>query len=524
MANQTCNPSIITQALGITATGPRTVIVPADPIIWDAETSYEYLTLVASTDFGQAYISKRDVPAGTELTNTEYWVPAASYNAQLAAIQAQLSQLSEDNEEFKSEVTSAINSFGATGLASFDVVSGTIVMGFLSGRNLTCLKSIATLPAGNDFCAVFKYNGYYYFFSNSDYAYTKDFKSFATASHNIRGPYADNATPWGLTHVPGTNAIVFCAQYKDGTVGAWNGSPTYYCRPYSAKFAQEEDGTLTFSSVLQLQVTGFADTMSYIDPDCIRKADGTYALCFKNEITDEIAVFTSSTSGFVSGGLTTAVSTTTPIKGWEAGKLYEGNDGSLNAMVAMYNYGNYVSHVMFNDKGTALCENTGVAIFKNITGDNPTVEVVSCDNRVRHPAYLPVDGVMTSAQNFYSIPQSKKFNNCRFNVTPDITATVDAYLMSGLNLVLNGAAKLTVNVQNDYDSPRVIDDGVNETYLTMGTNNGAASLILTGKAVRADFANVNLLNATAEYKPKTVSPGGTITIKINGVEYPTFTL
>lgn len=96
MANQTCNPSILTQALGITATGPRTVIVPADPIIWDAETSYEYLTLVASTDFGQAYISKRDVPAGTELTNTEYWIPAASYNAQLAQIQKGMAQFNTD--------------------------------------------------------------------------------------------------------------------------------------------------------------------------------------------------------------------------------------------------------------------------------------------------------------------------------------------------------------------------------------------------------------------------------------------
>lgn len=104
MANQTCNPSILTQALGITATGPRTVIVPADPIIWDAETSYEYLTLVASTDFGQAYISKRDVPAGTELTNTEYWIPAASYNAQLAAIQAQLASLAPQIEQAANDV------------------------------------------------------------------------------------------------------------------------------------------------------------------------------------------------------------------------------------------------------------------------------------------------------------------------------------------------------------------------------------------------------------------------------------
>lgn len=106
MANQTCNPSILTQALGITATGPRTVIVPADPIIWDAETSYEYLTLVASTDFGQAYISKKDVPAGTALTDTEYWIPAASFNAQLAAIQGQLSTMGGEISDTSDAITS----------------------------------------------------------------------------------------------------------------------------------------------------------------------------------------------------------------------------------------------------------------------------------------------------------------------------------------------------------------------------------------------------------------------------------
>ena len=83
----TCDVNLVNSVLGIQQTGPRTVIVPADPIIWSAETSYEYLTLVASTDFGQAYVSKRDVPAGTPLTNTDYWIPAAQYNAQLAEIQ-----------------------------------------------------------------------------------------------------------------------------------------------------------------------------------------------------------------------------------------------------------------------------------------------------------------------------------------------------------------------------------------------------------------------------------------------------
>lgn len=113
MANQTCNPAIITEALGIQATGPRTVIVPADPIIWDAETSYEYLTLVASADFGQGYVSKKDVPSGTPLTDTEYWIPVASYNAQLAAIQEQLPVIQQqlgnkaDISYVDSQVTSA---------------------------------------------------------------------------------------------------------------------------------------------------------------------------------------------------------------------------------------------------------------------------------------------------------------------------------------------------------------------------------------------------------------------------------
>ena len=86
----TCDVNILTKALGIQQTGPRTVIVPADPIQWDASTSYEYLTIVTSSDFGQAYISKRDVPSGTPLTNTDYWIPAATFNAQLAAILKQL--------------------------------------------------------------------------------------------------------------------------------------------------------------------------------------------------------------------------------------------------------------------------------------------------------------------------------------------------------------------------------------------------------------------------------------------------
>lgn len=94
----TCDVNVIQNALGIQQIGPRTVIVPADPIIWDDSTSYEYLTLVASTDFGQSYISKRDVPAGTPLTNTDYWIPGPLFNAQLAQIMRELNEKADASD------------------------------------------------------------------------------------------------------------------------------------------------------------------------------------------------------------------------------------------------------------------------------------------------------------------------------------------------------------------------------------------------------------------------------------------
>lgn len=51
-------------------------IRPADPIEWYLERTYEALTLVANG--GDGYVSKKSVPANTQLTNTEYWVPVKS--------------------------------------------------------------------------------------------------------------------------------------------------------------------------------------------------------------------------------------------------------------------------------------------------------------------------------------------------------------------------------------------------------------------------------------------------------------
>lgn len=45
----------------------------ADPIAWNITTQYEAYTIVSDSDTETAYISKKPVPAGIALTNTDYW-------------------------------------------------------------------------------------------------------------------------------------------------------------------------------------------------------------------------------------------------------------------------------------------------------------------------------------------------------------------------------------------------------------------------------------------------------------------
>lgn len=61
--------------------GARYIPVFADPIQWDPTLVYEPLTVV--TDQGASYVSRRYVPEGIQLDNTDYWVLWADFNAQL---------------------------------------------------------------------------------------------------------------------------------------------------------------------------------------------------------------------------------------------------------------------------------------------------------------------------------------------------------------------------------------------------------------------------------------------------------
>lgn len=84
-------PAPCTTPAGITYTGARYITVFADPIEWNSNTTYEYLTVVQHN--GDSYVSKQNVPLGIEITNTAYWLHWADYNAQIEQYRKEVAEL-----------------------------------------------------------------------------------------------------------------------------------------------------------------------------------------------------------------------------------------------------------------------------------------------------------------------------------------------------------------------------------------------------------------------------------------------
>ncbi len=74
--------------------GARYVPKFADPLTWDNTHSYEALVMV---DYmGDTFTSKKPVPAGVAISNTEYWVMTGSYNSQISALSYRVDTLEYD--------------------------------------------------------------------------------------------------------------------------------------------------------------------------------------------------------------------------------------------------------------------------------------------------------------------------------------------------------------------------------------------------------------------------------------------
>lgn len=71
--------------------GARYVPKFATPTEWNNALSYEGLTIV--THLGNSFTSKKPVPAGIDIANTEYWVNTGNYNAQVEQYRQEVEHL-----------------------------------------------------------------------------------------------------------------------------------------------------------------------------------------------------------------------------------------------------------------------------------------------------------------------------------------------------------------------------------------------------------------------------------------------
>ncbi|MCD7805634.1 MAG: hypothetical protein LUH03_10940 [Oscillospiraceae bacterium] len=82
-------------------------IVPKHFGVWDSETEYEMLAIVLEEDTGDSYISRKAVPAGTLLSNDEYWALCARFSDQLQTYQE---EIDERLDALEDETSKAIDS------------------------------------------------------------------------------------------------------------------------------------------------------------------------------------------------------------------------------------------------------------------------------------------------------------------------------------------------------------------------------------------------------------------------------
>lgn len=88
---------------------------------WDKASEYAALSVVYTND--QSYVSRKTVPANTEITNTEFWIKSAEWNAQVTQYKQNVERYQANVERYNQNVetyTQAVDQFYADTLHSYD--------------------------------------------------------------------------------------------------------------------------------------------------------------------------------------------------------------------------------------------------------------------------------------------------------------------------------------------------------------------------------------------------------------------
>lgn len=109
---------------------------------WDRNKSYEALTIVQANN--NSYTSKKPVPPGIDITNTEYWVITGNFNGQVEeyrqqvdALKTTVDQVSADMENLETELKTDLKTELDEKISSFDHV-------------LTATRVYVNCVSGND--------------------------------------------------------------------------------------------------------------------------------------------------------------------------------------------------------------------------------------------------------------------------------------------------------------------------------------------------------------------------------------
>lgn len=88
---------------------------------WNQATQYAALSVVYADQ--RSYVSRKTVPAGTEITNTEYWIQSSDWNAQVAQYNQKVDAYNTNVEKYNKNVEdyeAAVSAFYADTIHSFD--------------------------------------------------------------------------------------------------------------------------------------------------------------------------------------------------------------------------------------------------------------------------------------------------------------------------------------------------------------------------------------------------------------------
>ena len=88
---------------------------------WNKGNEYSALEVVYANN--QSYVSRKTVPANTEITNTEFWIKSSDWNAQVAQYNANVEQYNTNVERYNTNVEQyqqAVSSFYADTMHSYN--------------------------------------------------------------------------------------------------------------------------------------------------------------------------------------------------------------------------------------------------------------------------------------------------------------------------------------------------------------------------------------------------------------------